>query len=109
MTFALAPLGSIPSVDALSGALGTTSVAGTTGVAGAAGSGFGNMLTEAVENLEQVQQNADGLAVRAVTGDLEDVHEYTVAATEAKMTLELTAAVRNKAVEAFNEILRMQA
>lgn len=106
MTFALAPLGSVQGVEALTGAVGTTAAAGTSGAAGA---GFGNLLTDAVENLERVQQKSDGLAVRALTGDLADVHEYTVAATESKMTLELTAAIRNKAVDAFNEILRMQA
>ena len=51
----------------------------------------------------------DALAVKAVTGTLDNVHDYTIAASEAKVTLELTAAVRNKAVDAFTEIMRMQA
>ncbi|GAA1648086.1 hypothetical protein GCM10009790_31520 [Georgenia ruanii] len=47
--------------------------------------------------------------MQAVTGQLEDIHDYTIAATEAQVALELTAAVRNKAVDAFTEIMRMQA
>lgn len=113
MTFALAPIGSISGIEGpaglagLQGLAGTTALSGTTATGGA--SGFGTALTGAVDNLESTQRTADALAVRAVTGDLEDVHEYTIAATEAKLTMELTAAVRNKAVDAFNEILRMQA
>ena len=62
-----------------------------------------------VDQLQQMQSTTDGLAVKAVTGSLTDVHDYTIAAAESKLTMELTAAVRNKAVDAFNEIMRMQA
>lgn len=62
-----------------------------------------------VDSLQGLQTKSADLAVRAVTGDLTDVHDYTIAAAEASTAMELTAAVRNKAVEAFNEILRMQA
>jgi flagellar hook-basal body complex protein FliE len=56
-----------------------------------------------------MQSTSNELAIKAVTGDLDDVHDYTVASSEAKLALELTAAVRNKAVDAFTEIMRMQA
>ena len=48
-----------------------------------------------------------GTANRA-TGNLTDIHNYTIAATEAQMMTDLTVAVRDRAVEAFNEIMRMQ-
>lgn len=70
---------------------------------------FGQMLTNSIDNLQGLQEKSQGLAVQAVTGDLDDIHDYTIASTEAKVTLELTAAIRNKAVDAFNEIMRMQA
>ncbi|MFN3865156.1 MAG: flagellar hook-basal body complex protein FliE [Demequina sp.] len=71
--------------------------------------GFAGSLTSAVDGLQGLQSTSSGLAVQAVTGDLADVHDYTIAATEAAVAMELTAAVRNRAVEAFTEIMRMQA
>lgn len=71
-------------------------------------SGFANILTGAVNNVQDKQTVSNDLAVQAVTGDLDDIHDYTIAAAESKVTLELTAAIRNKAVDAFNEIMRMQ-
>ncbi|WP_146904165.1 flagellar hook-basal body complex protein FliE [Cellulomonas aerilata] len=112
---------SIPAIGAVSGvtgtgylgaldALGATSTAG--GAAGAASgtdAAFGAALAGSVDSLQRAQSTSNDLAVKAVTGDLDDVHDYTVASSQAKVALELTAAVRNKAVEAFTEIMRMQA
>ncbi|WP_402372865.1 flagellar hook-basal body complex protein FliE [Isoptericola rhizosphaerae] len=70
---------------------------------------FAQVLGSAVDGTQQLQGTANELAVAAVTGDLKNVHEATIASTRAQTTLELVAAVRNKAVDAFNEIMRMQA
>lgn len=78
--------------------------------AGAAGAtAFADVLGGAVDSTQQLQATSNELAVAAVTGDLEDVHRATIASTRAQTTLELVAAVRNKAVDAFTEIMRMQA
>jgi flagellar hook-basal body complex protein FliE len=73
------------------------------------GADFGNALTSAVEGLQGLQNTSSQLAVAAVTGDLTDIHAATIASTRAAVTLELVSTVRNKGVEAFNEIMRMQA
>ena len=70
--------------------------------------GFGDLVLDGIDRLERVQDTSDQLAVKAATGDLNAIHDYTIAATEANVTTQLTVAVRNKAVEAFNEIMRMQ-
>ena len=114
---AAASLPTIPTLPA-------TGQVGWTGGAGAAGAGgadiatgaagavtgaphFGQSLVNALDGLQGAQTKADGLAVQAATGDLTNVHDYMIAATELSLATELTVAVRNKAVEAFNQIMNM--
>jgi flagellar hook-basal body complex protein FliE len=75
---------------------------------GAGGADFSKMVLDGIDRLEATQDKSDGLAVKAATGDLNAIHDYTIAATEANVATQLTVAVRNKAVEAFTEIMRMQ-
>lgn len=73
------------------------------------GSAFATSLSGAVENLQQLQSSSNELAVKAVTGDLQDIHQAMIASTRASVTLDLVVAVRDRSVSAFNEIMRMQA
>ena len=98
-TFSALPLQSIPTLQPS---------AGTAGAAGAAQPDFGSMVASGLEKLQSVQSTSDNLAVKATTGDLTDVHDYMIAANEASLATQMTVAVRNKAVEAFTEIMRMQ-
>ncbi len=100
----------IPGIQQLISAAGLTPVEAMPKPkpAGEAGGDFGDVVVNALQSLEAVQDKADGLALKAATGDLSDVHDYTIASTEAALATEFTVAVRNRAVEAFNEIMRMQ-
>ena len=100
---AIEALGFTPSITPVM-PTGTETVNGSSKVNGAA---FGDMLVTGLDNLEAVQDKSDKLAVQAATGDLDDIHDYTLAATEASVTAQLTVAVRNRAMEAFTEIMRM--
>ena len=114
---AAASLPTIPTLPA-TGQVGWTGGAGAAGTAGAdiaagaagavaATQNFGQSLVKALDGLQGAQTKADGLAVEAATGDLTNVHDYMIAATELSLATELTVAVRNKAVEAFNQIMNM--
>jgi flagellar hook-basal body complex protein FliE len=101
-------------IGSISGVAGTgylSSIGGASATPGTSGSdaAFGAALAGSIDSLQGMQSTSSDLAIKAVTGDLDDVHDYTVASSQAKVALELTAAVRNKAVEAFTEIMRMQA
>jgi flagellar hook-basal body complex protein FliE len=99
-------------LEAIQGVTGTGYVGtGSAGVSQATTTGgdFGTALTGAVDNLQSLQSTSKELAVSAVTGNLDDIHKATLASTRAQVTFELVAAVRNKGIDAFNEIMRMQA
>jgi flagellar hook-basal body complex protein FliE len=99
----------VSGVSGISGISSAFPISATAKAASPSGSDFGSVLTSAVENLQGLQQTSNQLAVAAVTGDLNDIHAATIASTRAAVTLELVSTVRNKGVEAFNEIMRMQA
>jgi flagellar hook-basal body complex protein FliE len=80
---------------------------GTSGAAAARGADFAGALGNSITGLEGLDKHASSLAVQAATGDLKDVHDYVIAATEAQLAAQLTTTVRTKAVDAFNEIMRM--
>ena len=69
--------------------------------------GFAAALTGAVNQLQGAHAASDGLAAQAATGDLRDVHDYMIASREAALATEMAVTIKNKAVEAFTEIMRM--
>lgn len=99
----------ISSISSVQGVTGTGYLAPTSETQATGDVGFATALGGAVDNLQQLQSTSNDLAIKAVTGDLTDIHTATIAATRAEVTLELVAAMRNKGVDAFNEIMRMQA
>jgi flagellar hook-basal body complex protein FliE len=115
MTSPISPINGLTSVaglDAVTGVSGPESLAaGTTRATEAQGpnESFASMLSRGLESVQAAQAKSDDLAVKAATGELQDPAQYTMAANEAQLGMSLTLAVRNKAVEAFQEIMRMQA
>ena len=71
-------------------------------------SSLGNLFTDSLQAASDSQATADGLMKQAATGDLTNLTQVMSAMTEAQLSTQLTVAVRNKAVESFNEIMRMQ-
>ena len=74
----------------------------------AAGADFGNKLSSSIDQLDQLQKAADQSSKLAATGDVASVEAHMAALTEVQLATQLTVAVRNRAVESFNEIMRMQ-
>lgn len=107
MTF---PIGSIPGIGAalgVGGVAGVDTTAAVQGAGGADGDAFSAVLASTFDQLAVTQARADGLAAQAATGDLKDVHDYMIARNESSLAVEMVVGLKNKAVEAFNEIMRM--
>ncbi|MBP2635806.1 MAG: fliE [Firmicutes bacterium] len=69
---------------------------------------FGEFLTDALNNVNQLQNDARQASLNLAAGKVEDIAEVTIAAEKATIALQLTMQVRNKAVEAYQEVMRMQ-
>jgi flagellar hook-basal body complex protein FliE len=81
--------------------------ANTATTSGAGKASFGDSLTNAIDNLQETQTKADDLSMQVATGKLTNIHDYMIAANQAELATQLTVAVRNKAVDAFNQVMNM--
>ncbi|MDW7651572.1 MAG: flagellar hook-basal body complex protein FliE [Bacillota bacterium] len=72
------------------------------------GESFAGTLKKTLENVNNLQVNADEAAKRLAAGEAEDIHQVMIAVEQAKLAMQLTVQVRNKVVEAYQEISRMQ-
>jgi flagellar hook-basal body complex protein FliE len=109
------PIGGIttPSFSALglggvTGASGTDGVSGTDSTQSTSGGDFASVLSSSLDQLQATQSNADSLATQAATGNLKDVSDYMIASNEASLATNTVVTLKNQAISAFNEIMRMQ-
>jgi flagellar hook-basal body complex protein FliE len=68
---------------------------------------FGDLVKGMVNQTVQAQQKAENLTVAAASGDNVPLHEIVQAISQAELTLQTMVTVRDRAVEAYQEIIRM--
>jgi flagellar hook-basal body complex protein FliE len=69
---------------------------------------FMDVLNGYLNNVNNTVKQSENLTAKIATGEVENIHDVTIAAQKAKLALELTVTVRDKAVESYQEIMRMQ-
>jgi flagellar hook-basal body complex protein FliE len=74
----------------------------------AEGGGFGESIKKALSSVNEQQNQADVLANGIAAGDAVEVHQAMIAMQKASLALQFTIQVRNKVVEAYQEIMRTQ-
>lgn len=68
---------------------------------------FSRLLREAIEQVNELQHQAEVQAEALARGEVQDLHQLTLVLERARLALDLTVAVRNRLVEAYQEISRM--
>ena len=72
------------------------------------GRSFGEMVKDSAREVNRLQFDVDNAAEKVSTGQAEDFHSAMIAVQKASLALDLTIQVRNKAIESYQEIMRMQ-
>lgn len=78
------------------------------GVSDAPGKSFADTLKDAVGSVNQLQKTADTKMQQLATGKTSDIPEVMMAVEKADIALRLMVQVRNKIIEAYQDIMKMQ-
>lgn len=71
------------------------------------GSGFGKLMEEMIGKVGDLQSQADKSIQNLATGQGQGLHEVMIAVEKASVSFQMLTQVRNKALEAYQEIMRM--
>jgi flagellar hook-basal body complex protein FliE len=74
----------------------------------AEGDGFGGIFQQAVAQVAGQQQQAEASMGAFLRGESEEVHQVALDAQRAELSLEMFLQMRNKVVQAYQEVMRMQ-
>ncbi|MCC6729235.1 MAG: flagellar hook-basal body complex protein FliE [Chthonomonadales bacterium] len=74
----------------------------------AEGKSFGEFLGEALGGVNAAQSNSASMVQRFASGERLDIHDVMIAMEQASTAMALTVQVRNKLVEAYQEVMRTQ-
>ncbi|MBN1193128.1 MAG: flagellar hook-basal body complex protein FliE [Coriobacteriia bacterium] len=94
-------------IDAISQSIQPVTT-GATVPAEQGGQSFGRTIKEALSGVNKLQTDADDVATRFAQGDAVEIHQAMIAMQKASTALQFTIQVRNKIIEAYQEIMRMQ-
>lgn len=70
--------------------------------------GFGDALMRGLEGVSGLERQADAVTQSLATGGSAQIHDLMTATAKASLGVDLLVQVRNRAVEAYQEIMRLQ-
>ncbi len=80
----------------------------TAGSEAISGPSFSSVLSDALAGYREADHEGDMATLQLLTGRTDDLSNTLIAAKKAEIALSLTVAVRDKAIEAYKEIMNMQ-
>jgi flagellar hook-basal body complex protein FliE len=72
------------------------------------GTGFGEILKDAISTVNELQKQSDQEIQKLMTGESQDLHTTIIAVQKADLSFQMMMQVRNKIVQAYQEIMHMQ-
>jgi len=69
---------------------------------------FGSVFSNAIQQVESFQNNADASINRFLSGEGEEIHKVALATQQADLSFQLFLQVRNKVVSAYQQVMQMQ-
>ncbi|MGM0471512.1 MAG: flagellar hook-basal body complex protein FliE [Bacillota bacterium] len=69
---------------------------------------FSQLLQSAVHKVDDLQKESEVMSQKLAVGEVDNVHQVMISSAKAKLALDLTLEVRNKVVDSYNQIMRMQ-
>jgi flagellar hook-basal body complex protein FliE len=75
---------------------------------GKGGTGFGAILKDAISAANELQKQSDQEIQKLMTGESQDLHNTVIAMQKADLSFQMMMQVRNKIIQAYQEIMRMQ-
>ena len=90
------------------GRIPAPALAGQTGTTAPAAASFAALLGKALGQLQSVSDTADQKVAALATGQDVELHDVMIALETESIAISLATQVRNKAVEAYQEVFRMQ-
>lgn len=69
---------------------------------------FTNYLTDAIHKVNELEQTSNAYSIKLASGELENIHEAMIASQKAEISLQFMMEIRNKVLDAYKEIMRMQ-
>ena len=103
----VAPIGAVGAAVTGAPLQGVTPGAGASRTAAPTDTGFGDLVQAGLQNVSKLEHTADAAVQDLATGGPTRIEDVMIATSQAQMGIELLARVRDRALEAYQEVMRL--